>query len=1474
MNRIFNLIWSKTKEKWIVVSEKVKGNGKVPTSPLLSIAVLTALFSSGGVAYGIDSSTLPTGGQITSGSGTITASGTTMTINQTTQQLIANWSTFNIGQNAAVRFEQPGIAAVALNRIADRNPSQIMGSLTSNGQIFLLNSSGIIFGKTATVNVGGLVASSLNLLDSDFLAGKYTFSNKGSSGAILNQGAIKALDGGVVALMAPKVTNDGSITANSGSALLAAGNQVSLDFTGDGLINYTVDQGAIDALVENKGLIKADGGVVVMTAKAADALRMATASNSGVIEAHTLQNKAGRILLLSDMKNGQTLVSGTLDASAPDGGNGGFIETSGGRVNISDGTVVTTQATQGKTGTWLIDPTDFTITGGSVPRTDSGMGAATLEADLGLTDVRIETSGIGTELGDINVNAAVSWSNNTLTLIAHHDINVNAVMTATDAKLVLNYGWNGLTGGAETYGAGGTNLNMGFNPDGTFKGRVDFFTVPGNTFVPTLTPRSGTGFLYINDSVYTVINDLGSEGSSNGIDLQGINGGLGGRYALGSNIDAGVTSGWAGGFTPIGFNGGLFDGVFDGLGHTISNLTIYRPGDTQVGLFTFLGNSDVKIRNVGLVGASVTGAGYSVGGLVGYNNFGTISNSWLSGGSIEGGSYVGGLVGYNYHGTFSNSCVSGNSSITGNNDVGGLVGYNDRGTITDSYATGNVTGGGYHVGGLVGYSHGTVTNSFYNMDAAILVGDGDGGTVAAAVTPYGINGDLFRDWLSDTGKDTKTLDVGKYFTLSGDGYYQITKTTGSLVDKGDLRNILGFVNDTNTNKFRLTIDLALPSGFWIPLFNAAELDGAGFRLTGLTVFQPMNSHIGMIGDLGAHNNLSTIKNLGVTGINVTGERYVGGLVGSHYGTITNSYASGSVVGNKDYVGGLVGYNNGTIESSYATGTVLGSDYVGGLVGYNYGTITDSHVSDNSDITGKNDIGGLVGANYGSITNCYAATGTRVTDSGSDSGGLVGHNEGSISNSYSSATVDGSYGVGGLVGYQSGGRITNSYATGNVTGDSSVGGLLGKSDGSGSSITGSYASGSVEGSGHYVGGLVGHNNYGSISKSYATGSVAGRAESVGGLVGHNDYGTISKSYATGSVVGYGNYAGGLVGHNDGIIEKSYATGNVVGHGDYVGGLTGVNDNGDTTTECYATGNVVGDGNYVGGLAGSNYGDISNSYATGNVEGSGDYVGGLVGYNDGPITNTYARGMVTGGSYVGALVGSNDGDIVHSYYESGVNPLTGVGDGTPDVPGEVWGMSTADMKLLANFTTSTTANGNPDPAPAWDFTPGTGIWKIEADKNHGYPYLAWQTLSPDAPRNPFERPPVLDEPRQVDGPLFQGAPTTPPPLPITEGQFLKVEIITFPSGSERGLIGVTVPEELWKPGAVFSFELPEEVNKGAASGGDAVITLLDGSPLPRWLYYNPETMTFTATDIPENAPGIKLLVTINGKSWVIDLSMKPS
>ena len=342
MNKVFRMIGSK----------KTGARGW----PLLSVGVLSiaAFFAATGMVFAtgmsLPSEALPTGWQLTSGNGSNKTVGKQMTITQTSSQMIANWQTFNIGQSAGVTFKQPNASATALNRISDLNPSQIMGSLSSNGTIFLLNQSGIIFGTTAQVNVGGLVASSLNLLDQDFLAGKYNFTNAGNAGSIQNAGTITAGQKGVVALIAPQVTNTGTITANSGSVLEAAGNKVSLSFNGDGQINYSVDQGIANALAENSGKITAKGGTVVLTAEGVDAIQQAVVNNTGIIEASTLQSmvpslaKSGKILLLSDMTNGATNVGGTLNASAPNGGNGGLIETSGSKVNISDTAVITTAA--------------------------------------------------------------------------------------------------------------------------------------------------------------------------------------------------------------------------------------------------------------------------------------------------------------------------------------------------------------------------------------------------------------------------------------------------------------------------------------------------------------------------------------------------------------------------------------------------------------------------------------------------------------------------------------------------------------------------------------------------------------------------------------------------------------------------------------------------------------------------------------------------------------------------------------------------------------------------------------------------------------------------------------------------------------------------------------------------------------------------------------------------------------------------
>ena len=458
------------------------------------------------------------------------------------------------------------------------------------------------------------------------------------------------------------------------------------------------------------------------------------------------------------------------------------------------------------------------------------------------------------------------------------------------------------------------------------------------------------------------------------------------------------------------------------------------------------------------------------------------------------------------------------------------------------------------------------------------------------------------------------------------------------------------------------------------------------------------------------------------GVQVTGRAaglYIGGLAGFNKGLIIDSHATGDVTGVK-WVGGLVGSNNGAggvnrISGSTAGGAVTGTgNLVGGLVGWNNGPIIDSHATGN--VNGGNWVGGLVGSNFGAggVNSISGSTaGGAVTGTGNPVGGLVGFNNGPISSSHATGDVDGSTYVGGLVGSNSGaggvnrisdstaggavtgtsdpvgglvgwnnGPISGSHATGDVDGYSNVGGLVGSNYdydawiglGVGlNAIGGSTAGGAVTGTDSWVGGLVGWNN-GPISDSHATGTrVSGYAQ-VGGLVGanHNDPGdgvnTISRSTASAAVTATNNWVGGLVGFNNGPISSSHATGDVDGSA-YVGGLVGENESEGTISDSHARGSVqgrsesgglvgwnyssitdssasgdVGDaataGQALGGLIGLNSGGaVTRSNATGDVTSTSDTIGGLAGRNEGTITESAASGAVTGDNWVGGLVGWN-------------------------------------------------------------------------------------------------------------------------------------------------------------------------------------------------------------------------------------------
>lgn len=334
---------------------------------------------------------MPEDGVVRSGSGSVTQNGKEMTIRQDSGRLAMDWTGFSVGKDETVRFQQPGKDALALNRVTGNQQSVIDGSLLSNGHVLLVNPNGVVIGKNASIDVGGLVASTAQVKDNfmkEFGNSTGAFSLGGvSDGKIINEGTIKA-EGGLVALHAAKVENSGTISNTGGSAVLAAADTLTLTPDADGKLNFTVDGKAAEASALNKGAITADGGTIVMTADSASDVMSTVVNNSGTLQARTLRKNEKGQILLEGGDEGQVEVSGTLDASGTeegqsagnikvmgektivhDGANllargnvdGGKIETSGDVLNLGDNLNIDASGNRGSHGTWLLDPLEVVI---------------------------------------------------------------------------------------------------------------------------------------------------------------------------------------------------------------------------------------------------------------------------------------------------------------------------------------------------------------------------------------------------------------------------------------------------------------------------------------------------------------------------------------------------------------------------------------------------------------------------------------------------------------------------------------------------------------------------------------------------------------------------------------------------------------------------------------------------------------------------------------------------------------------------------------------------------------------------------------------------------------------------------------------------------------------------------------------------------------------------------------------------------
>lgn len=270
---------------------------------------------------------LPEGENVVAGSASFDRSqADTLAVTTASDRLIVDYNSFNIAAQETVRFQQPGPQSIALNRVTGADPSAIFGTLTANGQIFLVNPNGILFASGSHVDVAGMVASTMDIANEDFLAGRYVFTRTGDPAYIINQGSLNAA-GGYVCLLAQGVDNRAAIQADLGTVVLAAGEKVTLALEDANAISVVVDEAVsqevfgpdgakMRSAVSNGGTIQAAGGKVILTAKVLNKVFDQAINNTGLINVGSLVEHEGVVELLAEGAGIVNAVSGQIRADS------------------------------------------------------------------------------------------------------------------------------------------------------------------------------------------------------------------------------------------------------------------------------------------------------------------------------------------------------------------------------------------------------------------------------------------------------------------------------------------------------------------------------------------------------------------------------------------------------------------------------------------------------------------------------------------------------------------------------------------------------------------------------------------------------------------------------------------------------------------------------------------------------------------------------------------------------------------------------------------------------------------------------------------------------------------------------------------------------------------------------------------------------------------------------------------------------
>ncbi|AYM79691.1 filamentous hemagglutinin N-terminal domain-containing protein [Janthinobacterium agaricidamnosum] len=979
--------------------------------------------------------------QVVNGQATFSQQGNIFSITNTPNTII-NWQSFSIHAGEITRFIQQSGNSAVLNRITGQDPSKILGALESNGKVFLINPNGIVFGQGAKVDVNGLVASSLGMTNEDFLAGKRQFTAGGVAGGVSNAGMINAGKGGQVLLIAPNVENTGIITAPNGEVILAAGRSVQLADPGNPQLRVLVSAPADQAL--NLGQIIAQGGSIGMAG--------ALVSQRGVLNANSaVVGENGRIVLKASGK--ALLEAGSVTSAAGAAGTGGQIQVLGEQVGLLGNAKVDASGATGG-GTVLL--------GGDY----QGKNAAVHNARQVLVgkDASVNADAIVSGNG----GKVIAWGNESAQV--HGSISARGGAQGGDGGFVETSGHYLAVDGirVNTSAARGKRGNWLLDPYD-----IDVVQGPGGNLanVDQFSDMPSTGSTSIGaDTISGATSDVTLQALhrinfSSSVNM--LNSGVSLTAQAGETINV---------YAAITTNGGNVTLSANDPASTSGN---YGPG-SNVNLNAAITSNG---GNISLSGASIEGAAAVH---VGNGNLSLRANDALGGINLSGG--AGQLAGNGIAGQ-TVTLQADNITVAGGIDVGGTAGGAnviikplssarsiDLGTKSGTALSLNaVELAGISAASLT-IGDGTNTGGLRISDALARSGDlhlnsGSAITATGAVT---VGGSFVLDggaWVQNAaalpGFSARNFTIG-----SGASFLRVAGGDGAATPYllADIYGLQGIASLGLGNSYRLAGNIdASGTANWndgqgfVPIAGSGSgfsgvFDGGGFTLSNLKIDRSLvpGPAAGLFGTVqgGTLRNLTLSggsvtgrANVGalagevvsgtISGVNssvaVSGQRNVGGLVGSNGGAITLSASSGAVTGvnadNGGAIGGLAGSNasGASIATSYATGVVTGArEMIGGLVGNNQGALSQSYATGN--VSGARSIGGLVGLNGGSIDDAYAsgAVGRAVTAdpilSMENMGGLVGESTGSVSHVFSSGAVsgDGYASVGAVAGRVSAG----------------------------------------------------------------------------------------------------------------------------------------------------------------------------------------------------------------------------------------------------------------------------------------------------------------------------------------------------------------------------------------------------------------------------------------------------------------------